>query len=103
MEDLHVICGEKTEYTLEDAATLYKKQWKVIDYRNAMDVREGYSAYRMLEILQQRAAYLMSRGATLNNPHIPKGFLKQFENQLITHEHAGRIREKFRTYFHSLK
>jgi len=99
-KDLAIICGEKDIYTLEDAQRLYKKQWTTAEYREAMDLKAGYSAVRMLSILQQRAGYLMSRGATLNNPHIPKGFLKRFEDQLITKEHAARIREKFRAYLH---
>ncbi|MBZ0206670.1 MAG: hypothetical protein K8H89_10115 [Flavobacteriales bacterium] len=97
--DLSVICGEKKVYSLEDAKRLYKKQWKLEEYRNAMDHADGYSPERMLEILRQRAQYLMDRGATLNNPHIPKSFLKRFGDQLITHEHASRIREKFAAYF----
>lgn len=96
--DLAVICGEKDRYSLEDAQRLYKKQWTIAEYRAAMDLKDGYSAERMLLILRQRAGYLMSRGATLNNPHIPKGFLTRFEDQLITKEHAAKIREKFQKY-----
>jgi len=103
MDDLHLICGEKEEYALDDARQLYKKQWKTHEYLDAMDRKTSYSADRMLEILQQRARYLMSRGSTLNNPHIPKSFLKQFEDQLITREHAQRIREKFKVYFTAIK
>lgn len=98
MDDVRAICGRKAMYSLADAQRLYKKQWNLAEYRQAMDRADGYSPERMLRILQQRAEYLMSRGATLNNPHIPKGFLKGFEDQLITKEHAARIREKFRTY-----
>jgi hypothetical protein len=83
---------------LDDAQRLYKKQWSNAEYRTAMDQEGGYSPVRMLAVLQQRAEYLMSRGATLNNPHIPKGFLKQYEDQLIKKEHAARIREKFNRY-----
>lgn len=99
MDDLHAICGDRALYSLDDAQRLYKKQWTTAEYDQAMDLEGGYSPVRMLSILQQRAEYLMSRGATLNNPHIPKGFLKQFEDQLITKEHAARIREKFKQYF----
>lgn len=99
MDDLHAICGDKPLYSLDDAQRLYKKQWTAAEYDHAMDLAGGYSPVRMLSILQQRAEYLMSRGATLNNPHIPKSFLKRFDDQLITKEHAARIREKFKRYF----
>lgn len=99
MDDLAVICGTKPSYGLEDAQRLYKKQWTVAEYKAAMDLDAGYSPDRMLRILQQRAEYLLSRGATLNNPHIPKGFLKRFDDQRITKEHAARIREKFEAYY----
>lgn len=99
MDDLHAICGTKLVYSLDDARRLYKKQWNAAEYKAAMDSKNGYSPVRMLAILQQRAEYLMSRGATLNNPHISKTFLQQFDGQRITKEHAARIREKFKTYF----
>lgn len=98
MDDVYAICGDKPSYTLNDAQRLYKKQWTAAEYRNAMDLENGYSSGRMLRILHQRAEYLMSRGATLNNPHIPKGFLNGFKDQLITKEHAARIREKFKPF-----
>lgn len=96
MDDVRSICGDKSSYSLADAQRLYKKQWTAAEYRLAMDREDGYSPERMLSILHQRAEYLMSRGATLNNPHIPKGFLNEFKDQLITKEHAARIREKFK-------
>ncbi len=99
MDDVIEICGKKESYTLVDAQRLHKKQWTVAEYRAAMDQGAGYSPERMLHILQQRAEYLMSRGATLNNPHIPKSFLKQFDDQLIMKEHAARIRQKFTAYY----
>ncbi len=97
-DDLIEICGAQSSYSLADAQRLYKKQWTVAEYQAAMDLDSGYSPERMLGILQQRAEYLMSRGATLNNPHIPKSFLKRFDDQLITKEHAARSREKFAMY-----
>ena len=97
--DLVEICGDKAIYSLADAQRLYKKQWTAQEYRKAMDREPGYSAGRMLVILQQRAQYLMLRGATLNNPHVPKSFLKRFDDQRIEREHAARIREKFSKYY----
>jgi hypothetical protein len=33
----------------------------------------------MLEILRDRCRYVMSRGATLNNPHIPASYFSGWE------------------------
>lgn len=98
MDDLVAICGGKQVYALADAQRLYKKQWTTAEYREAMDRENGYSPECMLGILKQRAEYLAARGATLNNPHIPMSFLRTFEDQLITNEHAARIREKFKAF-----
>ena len=46
----------------------------------------------MLEILRERAAYVIRRGATLNNPHIKKSFLDALPNK-ITSRHATRLVE----------
>ena len=78
MHDLHVICGEKDAYALEDAKALYKQQWKQDEYSAKMDLPDGYTPNRMLEILRLRARYLLDRGSTLNNPHIPKSFFATF-------------------------
>lgn len=85
--DLHTVCGEKIVYSLTDAQRIYKKQWTTGDYKEAMDKKDGYSSEKMLNILQSRLKYLADRGATLNNPHITKTFLAQFDSQ--------RIRKKF--------
>lgn len=83
IEDLHVICGEKDEYTLQDAKALYKRQWGIQKYHAQMDRPNGYSPKRMLEILKLRAQYLNERGSTLNNPHIPRGFFSQHTESII--------------------
>jgi hypothetical protein len=88
---LFEILGRKSEYTIEDARRLHKRQWKVEEYRAAMDLKGGYSPERMLEILRDRARYVLQRGATLNNPHIPKTYFKEFEQ--ITTNRAARLRE----------
>ena len=81
MDDLHVIWGEKEAYTLEDAKALYKRQWSQDKYAAEMDLPDGYSPNRMLELLRLRARYLLDRGSTLNNPHIPKRFFATFANR----------------------
>ncbi len=83
INDLHVICGEKSIYALEDAKALYKRQWSEGDYRSGMDLPDGYSPRRMLRVLRLRARYLSDRGSTLNNPHIPMRFLSTFADKMV--------------------
>lgn len=80
--DMFDVCGTKPGYTIGDARRLHKKQWSVQEYKAAVDMpgpRGGLlSPERMLELLRLRSRYIAERGATLNNPHIPKTFLEQF-------------------------
>lgn len=85
------IFGRRESFSLEDARRIHKKQLRVDEYRELMDLEDGYSRERMLEILGRRAHYVVSRGATLNNPHIPKSYFEGWER--ITHNHAARLRE----------
>ncbi len=101
--DLHAICGNKDIYTIEDAKRIHKKQWKVDDYLHEMDLKNGYSQERMLKILQLRLKYISERGATLNNPHITKSFLSQFDSQRIAKNHAAEIRKKFDGYYKKMR
>ncbi|MGD1805205.1 hypothetical protein ACP6PL_07150 [Dapis sp. BLCC M126] len=71
---LYEIVGEKEVYTLEDAQSLQKRQYTIQEYRNKMDLEFGYSPERMLSILRDRCQYLIERGSTLNNPHIPASY-----------------------------
>ena len=80
LEDLHIVCGEKPAYSQRDARALHKRQWPEARYESEMDVTDGYSPGKMLEILRLRAKYLNARGATLNNPHIPKRFFAAFRD-----------------------
>jgi hypothetical protein len=93
------ILGEKDIYTLEDARRVWKKQWTTAEYREAQDRSGGYSPERMLGILQARCAYVIHRGATLNNPHISKGYFAGWRK--ITEDHAATLRELVRDYLAS--
>ncbi len=50
----------------------------------------------MLQIIQERTEYLIKRGSTLNNPHIPEKYFKGWEE--ITENHAKRLRELVSLY-----
>jgi hypothetical protein len=104
LADLADICGAKDAYDIADAKKLHKRQWTDAQYREAPDITVGgramLSPARMLEILQLRAKYVAERGATLNNPHIDKGFLKQyFDSRFeVRDNQAAAIREIARAY-----
>lgn len=76
---------------LNDAQALHKKQYTREQYLEKMDLDSGYSPSIMLAILQDRCKYLIQRGSTLNNPHIPASYFKGWE--AIKTNHAQRLRE----------
>lgn len=94
--DMHKVIGEKPEYTYEDAKKLQKNQYKKEKYIALQDMAGGYSPERMLDILKDRAQYLISRGSTLNNPHIPFGYFNDLEP--IVEDHAQKLRGLVENY-----
>src|SRR5581483_10321352 len=102
-EHLDGLVGAKHRYTLADAIALMKQQ-KLPDgsrmtgegYRQMMDVRGGYSRARMLEMVRLRAHYLLDRGATRNNPHIPSAYFREWEKIGLDGDYAGRLRQLVR-------
>ena len=104
INDLYEICGEKCVYDYMDARSLQKRQWRKAQYVAEMDEDNGYSAGKMLDVLRLRARYLNARGATLNNPHIPKRFFAQFHNRALDHRTLGetRLRSRIRRGLRSL-
>lgn len=98
LADLYECVGEKPEYTLKDATNLHKKQLTTGQYIEMRDKPNGFSAERMLELLRLRCRYVLLRGSTLNNPHIPKATLEAFPK--ITDNHSAELRK---LVIHSLK
>jgi hypothetical protein len=91
LDDMYLILGKKEKYTYADAKKLHKMQYKKAEYLDMMDIQNGYSPERMVKILKDRSEYLMNRGSTLNNPHIPKGYFDSFTK--ITKKHAETLRK----------
>ncbi len=87
--DLYQICGEKEVYSYDDARRIQKMQYKKGKYLELQDVKGGYSSNRMLEILSARVKYLIERGSTLNNPHIPASYFFNWDK--ITDNHAKHL------------
>jgi len=92
------VLGDKPFYTLYEARAIAKNQYSAAKYRELMDLPEqhGYSRDRMLGILRERCRYVLLRGSTLNNPHIPSGYFKEWEQ--ITEDHASVLRALVRRY-----
>jgi len=76
---MYRVVGRKRVYSLKDAEAVQKRQYTAEEYRKLMDVPGGYSPTRMLEIVRERCAYVIKRGATLNNPHIPASYFGGWE------------------------
>lgn len=70
-------------------------------YKALMDRPKGFSPERMLVLLHERARYLLDRGATRNNPHLPETTLTKLvpDDQVIKPEaprKAQRLQELVR-------
>lgn len=89
--DLYSLLGKSDHYSLEQAELLQKRQLTKGEYLERADLGNAYSPEAMLSLLKERCEYLIRRGSTLNNPHIPSGYFKNFER--ITEQHAERLRE----------
>ena len=96
LHELYQILGKKEKYSYEDAKSIQKKQYLKKKYEELQDLKGGYSPARMLEIIKDRAKYLMERGSTLNNPHIPPSYFKGWAK--ITDNHAEQLRSMVRAY-----
>jgi hypothetical protein len=89
---LRNVLGPGEQFTRAQAKKLMKKQYSAAQYAEAEDLGKGlYSKEAMLAMLRQRGEYLVKRGSTRNNPHIPPGHFTGWEQ--ITRNHAARLRE----------
>lgn len=89
---LTAVLGRKKRFTSDDAKRLMKNQYGAEDYVRVADLPDGgFSRDAMLGMLRQRCEYVIRRGSTLNNPHIPAGFFNGWER--IEEDHAARLRE----------
>ncbi len=100
-KDLYEILGRKKEYSLEDAKKLHKRQYSSEEYRQKMDKDEGYTPQAMLEIMKDRCRYLIERGSTLNNPHIPASYFNGWEK--IQPGDTRKLKRKIREYIQTQK
>lgn len=97
LTDMYNIIGEKEVYSYQDAKALQKLQYKKEKYLALQDRKDGYSPQKMLEIFKDRTKYLIERGSTLNNPHIPFKYFDDLEE--ISENHASILLSKVTEYF----
>jgi hypothetical protein len=92
------VCLEKvgSGISIKKACALLKWPLTRAGARHCIDIFPGYSPDAMLEILRDRCRYLIRRGSTLNNPHIPESFCAKFDK--IKDEHAIELRRKLTNY-----
>jgi hypothetical protein len=89
---LSAILGPQRTFSRADVERLMKKQYTPAMYDAAADLPSGeYSRAAMLRMLRERCEYVIRRGSTLNNPHIPASYFAGWER--ITEDHAARLRE----------
>lgn len=101
-ETLTQVLGGAESFSVEDARLIMKNQWRAAQYRAQADVSETrFSRVRMVKLLQQRCAYVIRRGATLNNPHIPERYLSAQGLERIERDHAATLRRLVRRYLSS--
>ena len=91
LQVMYNIVGEKQYYTIQDAKKIQKRQYTLEEYHQLMDRENGYSPQRMLQIIRDRCEYIMRRGSTLNNPHIPASYFNGWEK--IIDNHASKLRQ----------
>jgi len=86
------VMGSAERFDRDEARRLMKNQYGAEDYSAVADLDgEAYSREAMLAMLRERCSYVIRRGSTLNNPHIPAGFFRGWER--IEDDHAARLRE----------
>jgi len=101
LKDMYEIIGKKDVYTFDDAKAVQKMQYKKERYLQLQDLEQGYNPKRMLEIVINRAQYLIERGSTLNNPHIPFSYFEGWTE--ITKNHAEQLRAMVMNYLKRLQ
>lgn len=96
--DLSRIVGDSDRFSKAEAERIMKKQWTADQYKTNADLPGGmFSREAMLTMLQARCEYVIRRGATLNNPHIPEKYLRD-RLEPIFKDHASTVRRLVSEY-----
>ncbi len=100
INDAIKLVGDKPKYSLADAKNIQKRQYSIERYHDLMDFPDGYSPQRLLKIIKDRCRYVIERGSTLNNPHIPESYFDGWDK--ITDNHENQLLEMVNNYFNEL-
>lgn len=93
------IFGDAEDFSVQDAKSIMKRQWSAAEYLRRADLPEQrYSRDAMLVVLRERLGYLIRRGSTLNNPHIPGTYFGEVGLEPITEDHAATLRRLVQAY-----
>ena len=97
---LSLVIGEDVEScSMDQAKLIMKKQWSAAQYLASADLPDHrFSRSKMVELLQARCEYVIRRGATLNNPHIPESYFATQGLHHIEHDHAATLRTQVARY-----
>jgi len=91
-DTLTSVMGSAEVFSRDDAKRLMKNSYTTAQYAQAADVEGGrYSRQAMVAMLRRRAEYVIRRGSTLNNPHMPASYFQGWER--IIGDHSARLRE----------
>ena len=97
IEALHSLLGNKEYYSFAEVKKLQKMQINKHKsrYQSYIDKNhKGIPKEKMLIVLQDRCKYLMHRGSTLNNPHIPKNYIELNGHKVENHKELIEIIKK---------
>ncbi|MDZ5622051.1 hypothetical protein SFC88_14485 [Nocardioides sp. HM23] len=96
------VFGDAETFSIDKAQSIMKRQWSVAEYKRRADLDgDRFSRTAMLEVLRARLGYVIRRGATLNNPHIPVTYFEEVGLQAITEDHAATLRRLVQDYLDS--
>lgn len=96
------VFGDAETFSIQQAQSIMKRQWSVKEYRLRADLDgDRFSRDAMLDVLRERLGYVIRRGATLNNPHIPGSYFEEAGLLPITEDHAATLRRLVQAYLDS--
>jgi len=95
-EMVYEIFGKKKIYSVDEAKFVYKKLFNFTEYDNKIDIENGYSIDRMLEMFKEHNKFYLYRGSAINNPKIPKEYYEKWEK--IDCDYPETLRKLVSTY-----
>jgi hypothetical protein len=95
---LYAIFGNKEVYSYEEAKFVFKRLFSKKQYIKLQDKPDGYSKETMLKMFRAHNWHYLKRGASLNNPKIPRREYKDLVK--ITENHDIMLKKLVEEYLH---